>query len=127
VRARTARFAVGVAVFVRPLLSSALTRDSARQLLRAATGVAANYRATGRSRSRAEFAARIGIVVEEADECVYWLEFLEAAELVRGRDLPSLLAEARELTAMFTAAFRTARAPKESGNVESGNVESGES
>jgi four helix bundle protein len=48
----------------------------AQQVLRSATGMAANYRAAGRSRSKAEFIAKIGVVVEEADETVFWLEML---------------------------------------------------
>jgi four helix bundle protein len=79
------------------------------QLLRSATGVAANYRAAGRSRSRAEFIAKIGIVVEEADETVFWLEMLGDSGLVRPRKLEKILAEANELLAIFAAARRTAR------------------
>ena len=43
------------------------------QILRSATSVAANYRVAGRARSKAEFIAKIGIVIEEADETVLWL------------------------------------------------------
>jgi len=80
-----------------------------KQLLRAATSVGANYRAAGRARSKAEFVSKIGIVVEEADESVLWLECLIETGIVK-EDLPGkLLAEANELVAIFAASQRTAR------------------
>jgi len=54
-----------------------------KQLLRAATSVGANYRAAGRARSKAEFVAKIGIVVEEADETIFWLECLMESGIVK--------------------------------------------
>jgi len=83
-----------------------------KQLLRSGTSVAANYRAATRSRSRQEFAAKIGIVVEEADETVFWLELLTESAVVPGKLMEPLLTEARELTAIFTASHQTARAKK---------------
>jgi four helix bundle protein len=79
------------------------------QVLRSATGIAANYRAAGRSRSKAEFIAKIGVVVEEADETVFWLEMLADSGIVRPEKLERLLAEATELVAIFTASRKTAR------------------
>jgi four helix bundle protein len=80
-----------------------------KQLLRCATGVAANYRAACRSRSKAEWIAKIGIVVEEADESVFWLEMLSDCEIVPVEKLKLLLQEAHELSALFTASQKTAR------------------
>ena len=80
-----------------------------KQLLRGGTSVAANYRASCRSRSKAEFAARIGIVVEEADETGFWLEMLGDAEIVRVALLTELIKESKELTAIFTATLVSAR------------------
>ncbi len=80
-----------------------------KQLIRCGTAVAANYRAAGRARSRAEWVAKIGIVVEEADETVFWLEMLSECEIVPLSKTEPLLAEAQELTAIFTASRRTAR------------------
>ncbi|MGH9532432.1 MAG: four helix bundle protein, partial [Terriglobales bacterium] len=80
-----------------------------RQLLRSGTSVAANYRATGRARSRAEFVAKIGVVVEEADEAVFWIEMLADSEVVKRKRLEDLLKEGRELLAIFAASQRTAR------------------
>ncbi len=81
-----------------------------RQLLRCGTSVAANYRAVCRARSKAEFVAKIGVVVEEIDETVFWLEMLVEAGIVRANRMEPLLKEANELLAIFAASQRTARA-----------------
>ena len=82
-------------------------RAIGNQLVRSGTSVGANYRAACRSRSRAEFAAKLGIVAEEADETVYWLELLRDGELIPEGKLSALLKEANELTAIFTAGRRS--------------------
>ncbi len=79
------------------------------QLLRAATSVAANYRAAGRARSKAEFIAKLGTVQEEADESVFWLEMVIEGGLLEPNLVNDLLAEANELTAIFTAATKSAK------------------
>jgi four helix bundle protein len=79
------------------------------QVLRAGTSVAANYRAACRARSKAEFIAKIGVVVEEADEAVFWLELLVEAGTVKAERLNALLGEANGLLAIFAASQRTAR------------------
>src|SRR5262249_20631189 len=80
------------------------------QILRSATGMAANYRAAGRSRSRAEFVAKIGVVIEEADETLLWLELLGDSGIVNSKKLEALWNEASQLVAIFTASRRTAKA-----------------
>jgi four helix bundle protein len=75
-RERTKKFAIRIVRLFRSLQKSAEGRILGRQLLRSGTSVAANYRACCRARSRAEFIAKIGVVVEEADETVFWLELL---------------------------------------------------
>lgn len=72
--------------------------------------MAANYRATCRARSRAEFLAKLGIVVEEADETVFWLELMTEAGLTSPTHTHDLLKEANELLAIFAASQVTARA-----------------
>ncbi len=79
------------------------------QVLRSGTSVGANYRAACRARSRNEFISRLGIVVEEADETIYWLELLAENGIVKPERLKDLLNEAHELTAIFTAAEHTSR------------------
>jgi four helix bundle protein len=82
-------------------------RAIGNQLVRSATSVGANYRAACRSRSRAEFAAKLGVVAEEADESVYWLELVREGKLLPDSKVTALLEEANELTAIFTSARRT--------------------
>ena len=87
-------------------------RTPADQLLDSATSVGANYRASSRARSRAEFVAKIGIVAEEIDESVYWLELMLRTGLGDARAVGLLLPEAKELRAIFAATYRTARMGK---------------
>jgi four helix bundle protein len=80
------------------------------QLLRSGTSVGANYRAACRGKSKADFIAKAGISLEEADECLYWMELLEEAGIVPAERLKDLSKEANELVAIFTASIKTARA-----------------
>lgn len=80
-----------------------------KQLLRSGTSVGANYRATGRVRSKAEFISKMGVVVEEMDETVFWIECLIESGIVKPDFLADLLREANELLAIFAASQRTAR------------------
>jgi four helix bundle protein len=84
-------------------------RAIGNQLVRAGTAVGANYRAACRGRSKAEFIAKLGIVIEEADECGYWLELIIESELLPKPKIEPLLQEANELAAIFVASVRTAR------------------
>ena len=108
-KARTKRFALDVLSFKRSLPATDEAVDMGRQLSRAATGVAANYRAACRSHSDAEFAARVGVVLEEADESAFWLEILTADGISRQQQAIDLLEEANQLTAIFAASSITAR------------------
>jgi four helix bundle protein len=108
-RQRTADFARRVIRFVRPLMADLGTKHPALQLLRAATAIAANYRAACISRSHREFAARIAVVLEEADESKLWIGFLNDLGAEPAEDLRALTKEAHELTAIFAASRRTSR------------------
>jgi four helix bundle protein len=108
-KARTKRFALDIVRFVTGLPKMPATDVMGRQLLKAGTSVAANYRSACRSRSHAEFRARIGIVLEEADESELWLELFEEAELSGVKVPASLLQESRELRSIFAASNLTAR------------------
>jgi four helix bundle protein len=83
-----------------------------KQVLRSGTSVGANYRAAGRARSKAEFISKIGVVVEEIDETVFWLECLVESGIVREELLSGLKQEAEELLAIFAASERTAKASR---------------
>jgi four helix bundle protein len=105
--ARTKTFGLRILNLVDHLPRTMSGRAIGSQLVRSGTSIGANYRAACRSRSRAEFAAKLGIVAEEADETVYWLEMLRDAKLIPEGKLSELLKEANELTAIFTAGRRS--------------------
>jgi four helix bundle protein len=100
---RTKQFALRVLKLVDALPRTAAGRAIASQLIRAATSVGANYRSACRARSRAEFAAKLGIAVEEADETLYWLELIRDGGILPAGKLSLLLKEADELTAILTS------------------------
>ena len=108
---RTFGFAVAVFKASKPLGADAAARIIQGQLVRASTGTAANYRAACRARSRRDFIAKLGVVIEEADESLFWLEFIEAAQVLKSTpELQKLRTEADELVAIFTTSQKTARA-----------------
>lgn len=109
---RTKQFALRVIKLFRALPRTEEARVIGRQLLRSGTSVGANYRAACRGRSRPEFIAKLGIVVEELDESVYWLELLVESGIVPAERLALLTKESNELLAIFAAAQLTARAGK---------------
>ena len=104
---RTKAFALRVIRLTQALPRSREADVLGRQILRSATSVAANYRAAGRGRSKAEFAAKLGIVIEEADETVLWLELLCESGIIKPSRLQNLLDEANQLLALFAASWRT--------------------
>lgn len=81
-----------------------------RQLLRAGTSIGANHREASRARSKAEFIAKLGDCLKEADESEYWLELIHDEKLVKPSRLQPLLRESGELVAIFTKSIRTAKA-----------------
>jgi len=108
-RGRVKRFAIRALTFVKTLPHDPATLAVARQLARSAPGVSANYHSAGRSRSSAEFRARLGVVLDEADETVGWLEMLKTSGSAAGPEIDWLLRESRELRAIFVQAVKTAR------------------
>jgi four helix bundle protein len=106
---RTKRFAVNVILFVREFPTTIDSRELGRQLLRAATSVASNYRATCRARSRAEFIAKLGTVLEESDESLFWLELVVESKMKPLTRVEALIKEADQLTAIFAASLKTAK------------------
>jgi four helix bundle protein len=104
---RTKVFALRVLKLIEQLPYTIGGRVLANQVARSATSVGANYRAACRARSRAEFASKLGTVAEEADESLYWLELIRDGNFVPEKKLASLVSEADELTAIFTAGRRT--------------------
>jgi four helix bundle protein len=108
-RNRTKAFALRTIALFRSLSRAPDAQILGKQLLRAGTSVAANYRAACRARSKPEFIAKIGVVLEEADECALWIELLGDSGIVKKPRLEQLLNEAQQLTAIFTASRETAK------------------
>ncbi len=82
------------------------------QLIRCSTSVASNYRASCIAQSKASFVSKLSIVIEEADESIFWLEFIIDENLLKKRLVESLMKEAEELTAIFITSRKTARRVK---------------
>ena len=100
-RKRTKKFSLDIIKLVASLPRSREADIIGRQALRSGTSVGANYREATRARSKKEFVSKIGIVEQEADETLYWLELLDESGLMNGRLLKDLIKEADELVAIF--------------------------
>ena len=106
---RTKAFALRILKLVDALPKTTAGRALASQIVRSGTSVAANYRAACRARSTADFIAKMGIVEEEADETLFWLELLGESELVSATKLAAIKQEANELIAITIASIKTTR------------------
>jgi four helix bundle protein len=104
---RTKAFALAIIRLVRTLPNRTESWVLGKQLLRSGTSVAANYRAACRARSRAEFPAKLGVVIEEADETSFWLDLLAEAGIDQSSEIQRLTSEANQFVAMFSAAQLT--------------------
>jgi len=109
---RTKQFAIEIIKFVEKLPENRITNVLGRQLLKSGTSVGANYRAACRAKSKADFIAKMGIVEEEADESLYWLELLVDTAVVERETVNFLLDEANEIVAITISSIRTARGNK---------------
>jgi four helix bundle protein len=113
-KARTKAFGLRVMKVVDVLPGTASGRALGAQLIRGGTSVGANYRSACRGRSTAEFTAKLGIVIEEADESAYWLELIAESEMLKPALIQPLIQEASELVAILTAAVKTTKAKSRS-------------
>lgn len=111
---RTKKFALRIIRLSRALPKTAEGRVIASQIIRSGTSVAANYRAACRARSVAEFIAKLGVVIEEADETELWLELIVESGLMKETLVADLLKEVDEIIAIMTASVFSAskRKPK---------------
>lgn len=91
------------------LPKNALGRHVESQLIRSSTSDAANYRAACKAQSKPAFISKISIVVEEADECEFWLDLIEYEKLIDSELIPLLKNEAYELTSIFISSRKTAQ------------------
>ena len=106
---RTKDFAKRVINLCRQLPETREGRLIGNQIFRSGTSVGANYRAVCRARSKADFIAKLGIVLEEADESLYWLEILSETQILNASLLEQLMKEADELVGIFVASLKTAK------------------
>jgi four helix bundle protein len=104
---RTKKFVVDNIKLFRILPKTEEARIIGRQLLRCSSSVGANYRAVCRARSQAEFHSKLSIVVEEADESVFWMEILVEAGIVQTTEIESLFREANEILKIVSASRKT--------------------
>ena len=104
---RTFRFAQNIIDLVELLPKNKATNIISYQIIKSGTSVGANYRAAIRARSNKEFISKINIVLEEADETLFWLEIIKTKNWLDEEKLSKILNEANELTAIFTATLKT--------------------
>ena len=109
-KTRTKKYAVQIIKFVQTLPKDSTSAIISRQLVRCGTSVGANYRASCRAKSRADFIAKIGIVEEETDETLYWFELLIETEIVCSDDVGNIMAEGNEILSIVVSSIRTAKA-----------------
>ena len=119
-KARTKNLALRVIRLVEALLKNQRTPEViGKQLLRSATSVGANYRAACRGKSTADLIAKLSIVLEEADESLYWMEQQSEAELIPAERLQSLMRETNEIVAMLVTSLKTLRSKSNSSRIYS--------
>ena len=109
---RTKKFAHRCVKLAMALPNTQLANHIRGQLYRCSTSVASNYRATCIAQSKASFISKLSIVIEEADESIFWLEFIINEKLLKKHIVEPLMKEAEELTAIFITSRKTARMEK---------------
>jgi four helix bundle protein len=106
---RTKSFALATVRFVETLPRTPTAVVIGKQLLRCGTSVGANYRASCRAKSQADFIAKMGIVEEEADESMYWMELLVESGVAKKEEVAHLLDDANQIVAIVVSSIRTAK------------------
>ena len=109
---RTKVFALRIIKLVESLPPSRVADVIGRQLVRCGTSVGANYRAACCAMSQTDFIAKLGIVEEEADESVFWMELLTETGIIRKGQIENLIDEANQLVSIFVSSIKTARGHK---------------
>jgi four helix bundle protein len=111
-RNRTKEFAKQIIALCRQLPENREGRLIGNQIFRSGTSVGSNYRAVCRARSKADFIAKIGLVLEETDETLYWLELIDETKIMKNGALKEIKKEANELVAIFVSTVNKARTRK---------------
>jgi four helix bundle protein len=108
-KTRTKDFALRIIRLANVMPNTTSGRAIANQIVRCGTSVGANYRSALRARSKAEFIAKLGIVLEEADECQYWLEIISESNILSQTKISKLYKEACELVAIFCTMLKSSK------------------
>ncbi len=111
-KARTKKLAVDVIIYCKSLPKTEEAFIIKKQLIKSSTSVAANYRAVCRARSDAEFFSKLSIVVEEADETVFWFEIIKEAEILNNKQTVTLFNEATEILKIVAKSRKTVKDKK---------------
>lgn len=114
---RTKKFHVAIIKLCELYPKNAAGFEIAKQVIRSAGSIGANYRAACRAKSKADFIYKIEIVLEEADESLYWLEVSKEASLITNTSIDILIKEANELVSIFNAADITAKRNRSNHNI----------
>ena len=104
---RTKNFTLMIIDLVEKLPNSISVRVIANQIVKSGTSVGANYRAVCRARSDREFVSKMNIVLEEADENLFWIEIIIAKQWISNLELEAIWKEGNELTAIFVSSLKT--------------------
>lgn len=121
---RTMQFHIDVIKLCGRFPRNAAGYETAKQLIRSAGSVGANYRAACRAKSNADWIFKIEVVLEEADESLYWMQASKAANLIEGEDLEALIKESNELVSIFNAADITSKKNRDVKNAKSNKFKS---
>lgn len=108
-KVRTRAFALRIIRLAESLPETPTAKVIRNQLLRCGSSVGANYRAACRARSKADFVSKMGIVEEEADETIYWMELLIDADIVKRHRIAELLDEANQILSIVISSIKTAK------------------
>lgn len=109
IKKRTKQIGIDIIKLVDLLPSKTASWILAKQIIRSATSIGANYRAACRAKSSPDFINKLKIVEEEADETIYWLEILEDTDLISQTHTKSIKAEINEIVSIIVASIKTAR------------------
>ena len=106
---RTKEYALRIIKLIEALPKTKVAKTIGNQLIRCGTSVGANYRAVCRARSTAEFIAKLGIVIEEADESAFWLELIIEKNIFKKELIESILKETNEIIAIMVSSSISAK------------------
>ena len=123
-KARTRAFSLRIIRLAESLPDTPIAKVVRNQLIRCGTSVGANYRAACRAKSKADFVSKMGIVEEETDETIYWMELLVDADIVKRPRIADLLDEADQILSIVISSIKTAKGIRTNPQSAIGNQQS---